>query len=157
MAGPLAAFAMLAVLWGYNWVVMKLALEYSGAIDFAVLRVGLGVMIMFALLAALRVPLKPRHVVKTVWLGLFQTTGFVGLVSWSLAIGDACTSAVLSYTMPFWVILLGWRFLGERLQGMQWPPVGLALVGLVMVLVLGNAEAGLANSLLAVAAGASWG
>jgi drug/metabolite transporter (DMT)-like permease len=59
--------------------------------------------------------------------------------------------------MPFWVILFGWPFLGERLKGMQWPAVGLALVGLVMVLDPGNAEAGLANSLLAVGAGASWG
>jgi drug/metabolite transporter (DMT)-like permease len=157
MAGPLAAFAMLAVLWGYNWVVMKLALDYSGPIDFAVLRVGLGALVVFALLPVLRVPLKPRHVGKTLWLGLFQTTGFVGLISWSLAIGDAGKSAVLAYTMPFWVILFGWPFLGERLKGMQWPAVGLALVGLVMVLDPGNAEAGLANSLLAVGAGASWG
>src|SRR5690606_28487527 len=71
--------------------------------------------------------------------------------------GDAGKSAVLAYTMPFWVILFGWPFLGERLKGMQWPAVGLALAGLVMVLDPGNAEAGLVNSLLAVAAGASWG
>ncbi len=147
---------MLAFLWGYNWVVMKLALDYAGPLDFAVLRVGLGAVLVFALLQVLRVPLKPRHVGKTVWLGLFQTTGFVGLISWSLAIGDAGKSAVLAYTMPFWVILLAWPFLGERLSGMQWPAVGVALVGLVLVLDPTATEAGLVNSLLAVAAGASW-
>ena len=62
-AGPLAAFATLALLWGYNWVVMKLALDYSGPIDFAMLRVGLGALVVFALLPILRVPLRPRHVV----------------------------------------------------------------------------------------------
>jgi|SRR5690606_7909153 len=157
MAGPLAAFATLALLWGYNWVVMKLALDYSGPIDFAVLRVCLGALVVFALFPVLRVPLRPRHVGKTIWLGIFQTTGFVGLISWSLAIGQAGKSAVLAYTMPFWVILLGWPFLGERLRGLQWPAVGIALVGLVLVLDPGGAEAGIMNSLLAVGAGASWG
>jgi len=156
-AGPLAAFGMLALLWGYNWVVMKLALRDSGPIDFAVLRVGLGALVLFVLLPAMRVPIKPRHIGKTVLLGLFQTTGFVGLISWSLALGEAGKSAVLAYTMPFWVIVLGWPFLGERLHGRQWPAVVLALAGLVLVLELWSTEAGLLNSALALAAGASWG
>jgi drug/metabolite transporter (DMT)-like permease len=157
LSGPLAAFSLLALLWGYNWVVMKLALDYAGPVDFAVLRVGLGALGMLLILPILRVPLKPRHVGKTVWLGLFQTTGFVGLISWSLALGAAGKSAVLAYTMPFWVIAFGWPFLGERLRGLQWPAVGLALVGLVLVLELWNSEASWLNSALALAAGASWG
>src|SRR5690606_7511550 len=114
-------------------------------------------LVTFALLLALGVPLKPRHLGKTIWLGLFQTTGFVGLISWSLALGDAGKSAVLAYTMPFRVILLGWPFLGERLRGLQWPAVGLAFVGLVLVLEVWESSAGLMNSALAIAAGASWG
>lgn len=157
LTGPLAAFALLGLLWGYNWVVMKLALRDAGPIDFAVLRVGIGALVTFALLPVLGVPLKPRHVGKTIWLGLFQTTGFVGLISLSLAFGHAGKSAVLAYTMPFWVILLGWPFLGERLRGLQWPAVGLALLGLVLVLELWEGGMGWLNSGLAIAAGASWG
>lgn len=107
----LAAFAALALIWGYNWVVMKIALVYSGPIDFAVLRVGLGVLLLFALLAGLRMPLKPRHLGLTALVGLCQTTGFVGLISLALAFGETGKSAVLAYTMPFWVIVLGWPFL----------------------------------------------
>lgn len=156
-AGPLTAFVTLALLWGYNWVVMKVALRYCGPVDFALLRVGFGALTMFALLIALRLPLKPAHPGKVLWLGLFQTTGFIGLISWSLALGQAGKSAVLAYTMPFWVIVLGWPFLGERLHGRQWPAVGLALVGLLLVLEVWNSGAGLANSLIALGAGASWG
>lgn len=155
--GPLTAFVMLALVWGYNWVVMKVAMRYSGPMDFAVLRSVLGVMVLFAVLLALRAPLKPRHVGKTIVLGIFQTTGFIGLISSSIAFGEAGKSAVLAYTMPFWVIVLGWPFLGERLRGWQWPAVLLALVGLVFVLELWDAEAALASSLLALGAGASWG
>jgi drug/metabolite transporter (DMT)-like permease len=153
----LAAFTALALIWGYNWVVMKIALVYSGPLDFAFLRVAFGTLLLFLVLLGMRAPLKPRHVVKTALLGLFQTTGFVGLISVALVLGDTGKSAVLSYTMPFWVILLGWPFLSERLHGAQWPAVGLALVGLVLVLELWNGGAGLAGSLLALGAGALWG
>jgi drug/metabolite transporter (DMT)-like permease len=156
-AGPVAAFAALALIWGYNWVVMKVAMGYSGPIDFAMWRVGLGALLLVIVLVVLRVPLKPRHIVLTALLGFLQTTGFVGLISWSVAFGEAGKSAVLSYTMPFWVILLGWPFLGERIHGRQWLAVVLALAGLVLVLELGDRTAGLVPSLLALGAGAAWG
>lgn len=154
---PAAAFAVLSLIWGYNWVVMKTAMRYCGPIDFAVLRVGFGALLLFGLLLALGAPLKPRHAGKTLLVGLFQTTGFVGLISVSVALGHAGKSAVLAYTMPFWVIVLGWPFLGEKLHGRQWPAVGLALAGLVLVLQVWDTGAGLLNSFIGLAAGASWG
>lgn len=156
-AGPLTAFGLLALLWGYNWVVMKIAMRYCGPLDFAALRGGLGVLLLFAALLVLRVPLRPRYVAKTFWLGIFQTTGFVGLISWSLSLGAAGKSAVLAYTMPFWVIAFGWPFLPERLHGRQWPAVGLALAGLVLVLEPWDSTGSTTSSVLALAAGASWG
>ena len=111
--GTAGAFALLALIWGYNWVVMKIALRYSGPLEFAAWRCVLGALLLFAALAALRVPLAPRQVGKTIVLGLFQTTGFVGLVSWALTIGAAGKNAVLAYTMPFWVIAFGWPFLPD--------------------------------------------
>jgi len=155
--GPLAAFALMAMLWGYNWVVMKIAMRFCGPLDFAALRVALGVLLLFSVLLAMRVPLAPRYIAKTAALGLFQTTGFVGLISWSLTSGAAGKSAVLAYTMPFWVILFGWPFLAERLRGWQWVSVGLALVGLVFVLEIWDSSASFTSAVLALAAGASWG
>ena len=38
--GPLLALCVLALLWGYNWVVMKIAMQYVGPMDFAALRGG---------------------------------------------------------------------------------------------------------------------
>jgi drug/metabolite transporter (DMT)-like permease len=147
----------IGLIWGYNWVVMKVALAYVGPLDFAFLRVAFGTLLLFLVLLGMRAPLAPRHVVKTALLGLFQTAGFVGLISMALVLGETGKSAVLSYTMPFWVILLGWPFLGERLRGAQWPAVGLALVGLVLVLEIWHGGAGLVGSLLALGAGALWG
>jgi drug/metabolite transporter (DMT)-like permease len=155
--GPLIALVLLASIWGYNWVVMKIGLRYIGPMDFAAIRSAIGVVLLFGTLVARGASLKPRHIGKTIVVGLFQTTGFLGLISLSLTLGAAGKSAVLAYTMPFWVIVLGWPFLRERLHGRQWPAVGLALVGLVLVLELWHSSATSMSSWLALAAGASWG
>lgn len=155
-AGPLVALALLALLWGYNWVVMKKAMLYVGPMDFAALRGALGAILLLAMLWAMRVPMRPKHVVKTILLGLFQTTGFVALISWALSVGAAGKSAVLGYTMPFWVIVFGWPFLPDRLRGWQWPAAGLILIGLVLVLELWGGVGDMKSSLLALGAGISW-
>ncbi|MES2181647.1 MAG: EamA family transporter, partial [Pseudomonadota bacterium] len=57
-----AALMLLTLIWGYNWVVMKSALRYAGAFQFAALRVGLGAVCLFILLAILRKPLSVKEV-----------------------------------------------------------------------------------------------
>jgi drug/metabolite transporter (DMT)-like permease len=152
----LIALGLLALIWGYNWVVMKVAMQYIGPMDFAALRGVLGAALLFCVLALVRAPLRPRHVGKTLVLGVFQTAGFVGLISWALSIGAAGKSAVLGYTMPFWVIVFGWPFLPDRLRGWQWPAAALILIGLLLVLELWAGSADTTSSLLALGAGIAW-
>src|SRR5665647_1958449 len=129
-----AALILLALIWGYNWVVMKIGLGYAQPFAFAALRTFLGALSLFLLLIVLRRSLRPQAVGFTIVIGLLQTTGFVGLLMWALQSGGAGKTSVLTYTMPFWLLLLAWAFLGERLRGTQWLAVGLALAGLLLVL-----------------------
>ena len=54
---------------------------------------------------------------------MLQTAGFLGLMTWALQGEGAGKTAILTYTMPFWLLLMAWVFLGERLKGFQWVAV----------------------------------
>ncbi len=156
----LLALAALSFIWGYNWVVMKLALAHAHALDFAGLRTLLGALVLFVVLLWRRAPLRPPPLASTLLLGLLQTTGFVGFTVWALAAGGAAgETAVLVYTMPFWVLLLAWPLLGERPRATQWFAVMLALTGLGLMLgpwrwpVVGMSAS---SKLLALFAGLCW-
>ncbi|HSN18746.1 MAG TPA: DMT family transporter [Gammaproteobacteria bacterium] len=153
----MAALAVLTLIWGYNWVVMKVALAYCGPFVFAALRTFLGGACLLLLLALARKPFWPKRPWRAAWLGLFQTTLFIGLVCWALVSGHAGKSAVLAYTMPFWVILLAPFFLHERLKGLQWLAVSLALGGLLLIFAPWHRTPDLSSSILALLAGMAWG
>lgn len=146
----------LAAIWGYNWVVMKVGVRYAEPFTFAALRIVFSTVFLFALLVAMRRPLKLQAPLLTSVIGVLQTTGFVGLVTWALEEGAAGHVSVLVYIMPFWLLLMAWVFLGERLRGSQWAAVILALVGLSLVLGPWRLHGNTFSSWLAVTAGFCW-
>ena len=127
------ALAVIAPLWGYSWVVSKVALGYSKPFTFAVLSTFICVACLFVLLVVTRRPLRPPPLGWTALIALLQTTLFATFSMFALSSGGAGKVSVLAYTMPFWLLLLAWLFLGERLHGLQWAAVALAFAGLVLV------------------------
>lgn len=153
----MGALLLLSAIWGYNWVVMKEALRFSGPFEFAALRTVLGAASLFLILLWQRKPLAPRELPLTALLGLLQSTGFVGFTVWALQSGGAGKTAVLVYTMPFWVLMLAWPLLGERLRGLEWLAVALAALGLVFVLEPWRPQGSSLSKVLAILAGLWWG
>jgi drug/metabolite transporter (DMT)-like permease len=144
------------VLWGYNWVVMKIAVEYAPPVEFAALRLLLGAAVLFAALLVVRKPLRPQRPLEFFWIGLFQSGGFIALATWAVLISGAGKVAVLSYTMPLWVALAGWPLLGERLRTAQIVALGIAVAGIIMILDVRQAHGSLFADALALLAGVSW-
>ena len=151
---PVVALALLALIWGYNWVAMKIGVKYSDPFTFAALRNFLGALAVLALVAVRRGSLWPKPFWLTALFGIFQTS-LSGLPIWALYLGSAGKTSVLNYTMPFWLLLIAWPVLGERIRGAQWVTVVLSLAGLILVLTPWRMH-GLAAGLLAVAGGLSW-
>ena len=152
---PVGAVLLLALIWGYAWVVMKIGLDYVQPFTFAAMRTFLGAIALMLVLLVLRRPLRPKALWPTLVLGLMQTTGFVGLLTWALAGGGAGKTSILTYTMPFWVLLMAWVVLGEKLKGLQWVAVGLALAGLLLILAPWNLK-GKTSEFLAIAGAVVW-
>ncbi|TCV81235.1 DMT family transporter [Sulfurirhabdus autotrophica] len=151
------ALSVLTMIWGYNWVVMKEALRYSSPFDFAALRTLLGAVSLFLVLLWQGKSLRPQGFWWMLLLGLLQTTGFIGMTIWALENGGAGKSAVLAYIMPFWVLILAWPILGERIRGAQWAAVIMAFSGLVLVLEPWALGGSFFSKVLAVLAGVCWG
>ena len=155
-AGVYLALVVLALVWGYTWVAIKIATQDASPYVVAGARMGIATLILFALLALMRRSLKPTPFVPTLVLGLLQTTGWTLLQTIAVSQAGAGKSAVLGYTMPFWTALLAWPFLGERITGLRWLALTLAALGLAFVVAPLDARSFFADA-LAVAAGISWG
>jgi len=150
------ALFILTLIWGYNWVVMKLAVQYASPFQFAALRTFLGAAMLFAVLFFTKRPLALKEFPTMLMLGLLQTCGFTGLLIWALVEGGAGKTAVLSYTMPFWVMLFAWPMLGEKVLGWQWLAVAFALFGIVLIFDPLHVKSDGFSMLLALCSGISW-
>jgi drug/metabolite transporter (DMT)-like permease len=135
---------------------MKSVLAYIGPLDFSALRYVIGTAVLFFVLWLRGESLAPTPWRDTLLIGLAQTAGFQTLVQLALVAGGAGKTALLAYTMPFWVIPLAWFFLGDRPAVQQWICIGLAAAGLLLVLEPWNGVGGALSATLALAGGVCW-
>ena len=152
----LIALLLPIVIWSYNWIVMKQVLVYIGPFDFSALRYLFGALVLFAVLIVRGVSLRPPPLVQTALIGIAQTAGFQALVQWALVEGGAGRTALLAYTMPFWLVLLAWLLLAERPGPRQWLSLAVAALGLVFVLEPWRGLGGAKSAALAIVGGLCW-
>jgi drug/metabolite transporter (DMT)-like permease len=152
----LVALALLTLVWSYNWIVMKQALQFSGPFTFSALRYVFGTLVLFAVLLLRGESLRPPPLLPTALIGIAQTLGFQLLVQSALVIGGAGKTALLAYTMPFWVVLLGWFAFGQRPDARLAAGLCVAAGGLALVLEPWQGFGDAGSSMLALAGGLAW-
>ena len=154
-SAPVAALVAMVLIWGYSWVVMKIALRHAHPFDFAALRVGIGCVLLFALVKFQGRSLRLPSYRMAILLGFLQVALFVALSHFALLYAGPGKTSVLVFTMPFWMIVFAHFILHERMRGTQWIAVALGFLGLLLIVEpwrLTNAT----GSLLAIGAGAVW-
>jgi drug/metabolite transporter (DMT)-like permease len=148
--------ALLVLVWGYAWVLAKMALAYCGPLDLATLRAAIGAVALAPALLWMSKRILPEYPLEALGVGVIQTALFLLLNNWALAQGDAGKTSVLVFTMPFWVLLFAWPMLGERMRGVDWVAVAMAGTGLVFILEPFGARTAVLAKVLAVLAGVCW-
>ncbi|MEN9416602.1 MAG: hypothetical protein RI988_222 [Pseudomonadota bacterium] len=163
----LAVLAMLTIVWGLNWPVMKLGVSGTPAqpspyppLTFRALSMLLGVPVLAAALMAMRVPLALPRAAWGQTLRLCASNMIVWHVLIILALPSLSSgrAAILGYTMPAFVAAWGILLYGERPSLRQGLSVGAATLGVALLLT--HEFARLAGSpwavAMAVGAAATW-
>jgi drug/metabolite transporter (DMT)-like permease len=154
--GALLGLVGIWFMWGLNWSIMKIALRDSGPWEFTALRNACAAGLLFALIAALRRSARPKPFWPLVAIGILQGGGMNGLSMGAVALEGSSKATILAFTMPLWTLLLSYVFLHERVRKRQWTAIGLAAVGLGLVIFAhGPIGTGLGDA-LAVGAGLCW-
>ncbi len=154
--GAYVALALLTLIWGSNWIFMKLALLSANPVVFNVQRTWLATVVLFAVLFWRRGSMLPESWVAVIVTGIFQTTINFASTTMAVAGGGAGRASVLVFTMPFWTLLLAWAVLRERIKGYQWLAVACALAGMVLLVEPWQWHGDLAPKLWAVLSGFGW-
>ncbi|HQR04756.1 MAG: EamA family transporter [Proteobacteria bacterium] len=153
---PLLALLLLTLIWGYTWVLSKIGLRYAPPIAFAAQRSIGGALALFIALPLAGRSLRIRAIRPVFWIGLFQTTLFLGLQGWALVEGGPGKTAVLIYTMPIWTLMVAWPVLGERIRGIQWIAVAGAVAGLVLIISPWDMHTSLLSKILGITSAMAW-
>jgi drug/metabolite transporter (DMT)-like permease len=132
----LVPVAVLALVWGANWPILKLAVTEIAPLTFRTLTLpfaGLGLLaIAKASGESVRVPRALWPLVGT--LALLNITGWNGLVLFGVREMEAGRSAIIAYTMPVWATLVSLVALREPLGKRKAAGLALGMAGMLVLL-----------------------
>jgi drug/metabolite transporter (DMT)-like permease len=104
--------------------------------------------------------MKLRDGAMVVVIGLLQTAAVMGLLFLAMQSISASTAAILLFTNPIWVAVLGRIFLGESLHRARVAGLGLGILGVILAIGLGahsfSAPGAIAGELIGLASAVCW-
>lgn len=126
----------LCVIWGFNFVVMKMGNDVFPPVLFAAYRFLLGAIVLFGLAYVKKIPFPKKSELKWyVLCGFLQTTYFNIAIQISLNYISAGLTSVLTYSMPLFLSLMAHYYLpGEKLTASKTLGILIGIVGLLLAM-----------------------
>jgi drug/metabolite transporter (DMT)-like permease len=161
----IAAFALMALIWGLTWLPMKVASEVVPPIFLAALRFLLAAPCFLAIALAQGLSLRSSQFGRIVAASLLITTGCYSFLFWGVARAPSGLSAIVNLSlMPVFLVIIGALYGQERITMLRVAAIGLGILGLIL-LFSGRADAAQSGTmpvlgLIAVAVGTvsyAWG
>jgi drug/metabolite transporter (DMT)-like permease len=155
-ARNLTVLALTILVWGYNWVPLKIVATQIDPWWFSVWRIAGGALTLFIALAIARRGLAPPPGRAFILVGIVQVGGLIGFSTLALRFGGVADVTALIFTMPLFTAIFARALLGERLSRAR---IGWLLVAGAGIVVVGSGirtanEA--IGAILAIGGGASW-
>ncbi|SFL74524.1 DMT family transporter [Pelosinus propionicus] len=152
-----ALIALLCLIWGFNFVIMKLGNGAFPPVMFAALRFLTGAIVLLGISFIKKIPLPNKSDFKWYFLcGLLQTTYFNIAIQISLNYISVGLASVLTYSMPLFLSLMAHRWIPEeKLTPKKTFGILLGIIGLSLAM---NIHSGglLWAVLLALSSAISW-
>jgi drug/metabolite transporter (DMT)-like permease len=130
-----ALIALVTLLWGLNWPMMKFALREVSPLYFRAITMSGGTLTLIAFFAWRGVPLgvSRRQAASLAWLALPNIIGWHLCSIVALSQLPSGRAVILAFTMPVWTVLVTVLMFGERMNPRTWVAVvaGIAAVGLL--------------------------
>lgn len=154
-----SAMLLLTMSWGLNQVLIKVANEGYNPILLTVGRSALAAVLVFIWCRwrGIRIFERDGTLVAGVLVGLLFGLEFV-LMFFGLDFTSAARGTLMINTMPFWVLLGGHFWLGEKITAARFGGLALAFAGVALVFSdkLSMVPGGLKGDLMLLAAGIMW-
>ncbi len=157
----LILLALLTLIWGFNWPIMKIGVTHYPPLTFRILG-------MIGALPVLWLAARMQGAALTLPAGQFRPLVILAIPNallWNVFMIMGITmlssgrSAILGYTMPVWAVLFGLILYREKLNPLAWFGIVCAFVGTLLLLSseFGKLSGQPIGSILMLLAAASWG
>ena len=126
---------LLCLIWGFNFTVMKLALDYFPPVLFSSIRFLIASILLLAICFYKKIPFPRKQDWKWYAIcGILQTSFQFIANQQALQYIDSGLTSLLCYTMPIWFAILAHFFIGERLTKQKTVALVIGVIGLLIVM-----------------------
>lgn len=156
---PTRALVLLGVLtlvWGFNWIIVAVALRDFGPWTFRAISLGIAVAAVFAISRwrgeSLAVPRAVR--LRLLFAGAFNIAIWNVSTAYAVMLIPSGHAAVIAFSMPLWAAIIGFLFLKERMGLRHLVALGFGVAGVALLMaedfvLFAQAPLGLALGILA--------
>ncbi|MEZ5610925.1 MAG: DMT family transporter [Rhodocyclaceae bacterium] len=135
-ARNLLGLAVLTLMWGINWPVMKLSLRELSPLYFRAITMSGGLLLLICWYRSRRVSLRmPTSALPQVlMLALPNILGWHALSIFGVQALASGRAAIVGFTMPIWVVIIGVLFFREKMTPRLWLATACSAAAVVLLL-----------------------
>lgn len=157
----LAMLALLTIIWGLNWPIMKIGVRDFAPMSFRSISMIGGIPILWLIVRAQGIPLRVarEHWRELAFLALTNMVIWFILAIYGIQMLSSGRAAILGYTMPIWTALIGWALFSETPSRRLGIGVAAAAAGVALLLAseLGSLSGRPLGTLCMLGAAFVWG